>query len=1010
MPKSDYYGEGGRLSSSAAPILTKTAYAHDCKDASLLIDGLHKADLAHAIMLYEEGVIPEGVAQKLIRGLIDIQRIPAGSFPVNPELGDVYNSKDFSLKSLIGDAAGWIHAGRARREAVNIAYLIAVRKRLEYLAEGIAEFAESLLKLAQTHQDTISPDFTYLLHAHPTSLGHYLGTFLFGVLRDMDRLIESYSRLNRSPAGSGSVNGSSLPLNRERLAELLGFDSVIPHTRDAMWQVDLPMEILSNLAMMMTNLNRFADELQIWNTAEFSYVDLPDSLCRASVIMPQKKNPYPLAYFRGVSSWLTGKMASFGAHGKGVSGNPDSRIFIYGDLPEAIDKTIGALELFSAVLNDIEFRKDILEARVTESYAFTTDLADYLILEEKLDYRTAHHISGRVVKYMIDNGETGDQLTKSHVNKAAEAVAAREIDVPQSLIEKLKSPKEIVAARTSLGGAAPEQLADLFSQARDKIDEFDNWRFNLNSVLRFSLLDEVARNIIMPKAGLLELILNSAKEHPNKIAIREGKDRSVSYEGLLSQAWKMSQRFSVKREARVAIRIDDKINLMAAIIAVHFAGGVAVCLDVNDYSSMDQMMADCQPSVLLYENNKIDKDAKKKLAGSFKNLSWVDVPSIDDMDLDMFLLDSMVVPDIEPNQLAHLFYTSGTTGHRKGVEITHDAYVVPAHSLNQAMSHDKDIVEYVVGNIAHAFPFGRLRALLFIGATAVVDNGVARPQKILNQLKENDCNAIAAPASVIKLLVKSFTSDFGAFSGQLRVIKMGTQSIDIQNKRLLCRLFPNTKLIQQYGASEAPRSVVNDLKTATNDDTTGRILPGYYLSVRNEQGVSIVRPGHVGRIWIKGPHTARGYWNREEKTQTAFSKGWFITDDGGSVDEFGQVSIYGRLDEVINFGGQKLHPVDLEDIIEPFADGIKFVIVGIADPEQFNGEIPVFVQETNGQTGLSSNDTWLQTRMKITRSLGKSAKLLPKLAFNIDSIPYTGSGKPKRKLLSKQIEEYMDPN
>jgi len=892
MSKSDYYGEGGRLSGGASPVLAKTAYAHDCKDAPLLMDGLHKADLAHAIMLYEEGVIPPDVAPVLVKGLIDLQRIPAGSFPVNPELGDVYNSKDTALKAMIGDAAGWLHAGRARREAVNLAYLIAVRKQLEYLAEGLSEFAETLLDLAERHIDTITPDFTYLLHAHPTCLGHYFGTFLFGVLRDMDRLQEAFKRFNRSPAGSGSVNGSSLPLNRDRLAKLLGFDSVIPHTRDAMWQVDMPMEIMANLVMMMTNLNRFSDELQIWNTAEFSSVNLPDSLCRASVIMPQKKNPYPLAYFRGVSSWLTGKMASFGAHGKGVSGNPDSRIFIYGDLPEAIEKSTGALELFSAVLSDIEFRKELLESRVADSFAFTTDLADYLILKEKIDYRTAHHISGRVVRNMIDKGEKGTQLTKAHVEQASKDFIGRKLTVSQKVIDRLKSPKQIVASRTSKGGAAPEQLDDLFRQCKERIEKFGAWREGLDSITRFSELDETARQLTTPKGNFLELVMRSAKASPKKIAIKEGKERAFSYHQLMSQAWEISQKISVKPEFRVAVRVDDKVNLMAAIMAVHFAGGAAVCLDVSDEDSLKLMINDSKPDVILFERSALDPDIQSSLKKSFSKIKWCDVKPIDEMSDKLVPLKNMSVPSTKNDQLAHLFYTSGTTGHRKGVEITHSAYVVPAHSLNQAMGHDEDVIEFVVGNIAHAFPFGRLRAIFFAGGTAVLDNGTALPQKILGHLRDKQCNAIGAPASVIKILARQFTEQFGALSDQMRILKMGTQAVDADTKQLLRRLFPDTRLIQQYGASEVPRSVVNDMKTATNDQTTGRILPGYYLSIRDQEGRPLLRPGSVGRVWIKGPHAARGYWKRPEKTASSFSDGWFITDDGGSIDEFGQVTLY----------------------------------------------------------------------------------------------------------------------
>ena len=169
---SDYYGDGGRLSSSPKDILIQTAYNHDCNDASILLPGLHKADLAHALMLIEEEIIPRETGIKLLQGLKDLEAIPLDEFPIDPSNGDVYNSKDIALKKKIGDISGWLQSGRARREAVNLCYLIAVRERLLVPAEAITSLEQKIIQVAKDEHDTVMTDLPYIPAAHPSTRAH----------------------------------------------------------------------------------------------------------------------------------------------------------------------------------------------------------------------------------------------------------------------------------------------------------------------------------------------------------------------------------------------------------------------------------------------------------------------------------------------------------------------------------------------------------------------------------------------------------------------------------------------------------------------------------------------------------------------------------------------------------------------------------------------------------------------------------------------------------------------
>lgn len=468
-----YFGEGGRLTVSAGQALIDSAYKHDCEDANVLLPGLHEADLAHGIALVEAGVIPSDVAPILFRGLLDLREMT--DLPIRPELGDVYNSKEAVLKDRIGAAAGWIHAGRPRREAVNIAFLLAVRERLLGLVEAHLEMAETAVHLAEAHRRTLMPDFTYLQHAHPTTFGHYLLTFVYPVFRDLERLQHCYRVFNTSPAGSGSVNGTRLPIDRDRLGSLLGFDEVTPHTRDAMWQPDSPIELMAAIVALLININRLGEELQIWTTSEFDFVEFGDELARASVIMPQKKNPYGLAWIRGLTGTMLGKMSSFAAVGKTYSGNPDSRVFIYGELPRSLDRTTEALRLIQATLGSIRLNEDVLRKRAGEGFSQATDLAELIMTARQVDYRTAHQIVGRIVRQALELKIEASDVTPQMLDEASTEITGKPLGFTVDELSTALDPAQIVASRQGRGGASYDRVSEMIAECRTRLAEEREW-------------------------------------------------------------------------------------------------------------------------------------------------------------------------------------------------------------------------------------------------------------------------------------------------------------------------------------------------------------------------------------------------------------------------------------------------------------------------------------------------------------------------------------------------------
>ncbi len=453
------------------PVLA--AYAREAGDTDLLYDGMSLADLAHVVGLVEAKIIPRRDGGELLAALLQAHAVPPPDFAADPTRGDLYSNRVAYLRSST-PTVGWLGAGRPRREASTIAYRIRARSGLLELACALEEWAVAGLDLAETHVGTLFPDYTYLLPAQPTVFGHYLLTFLYPILRDLDRMRGVFRRTNSSPAGSGSVNGSRLPLDRARVAELLGFDEVVPHARDAMWQADGPIEVAGLLSSVLINLDRLAEDLQIFCTVEFGLVQLADRHTRPSVIMPQKRNPYSLAYLRGVAGESIGTLAAMAAVGKTPSGQIDNRIFVYGAVPRAIDRATAAVRVMADVLRALEVDPVRSAERASSHFIGATDLAELVMMEEGLDYETAHRIVGRAVRASSESSET--TLSSKSLDAAAEAEIGCRLALENDWIAAALDPKSIVATRTGRGGAAAKEVTAMIAECRESLAAHRQWR------------------------------------------------------------------------------------------------------------------------------------------------------------------------------------------------------------------------------------------------------------------------------------------------------------------------------------------------------------------------------------------------------------------------------------------------------------------------------------------------------------------------------------------------------
>lgn len=444
-----------------APELVDSGFALENADAPLLHAGLNLADLAHVLDLRARGVVPEEPARRLLAVLLDAVGTRAEDFPYDPAFGEPYNSRERHFVAQIGDDAGWLHAGRPRREAVRIALRLHLRGQLVDLIESAAALAATIATVADRHSRTWLPDQTYLQHAQPSTFGHYVLSFAFPLLRDADRLVEGLAWTNTSPGGAGCVNGSRLLGDRGPVAALLGFDGVIEHTRDAMWQTDGLVEMLASTASLVGTQSKLAEDLEIWASSEFDYVTVADGYSRASVLMPQKRNPYSLSIIRGASGTLIGRLTGFLAVIKSPSARSDNLIYAYGEVPRALDLALRTTRLTDGVIRTLGVNASRMWDALESGFCQATDLAEHVMLTCGLNYRTAYQVVGIAVRTAHDRGLRGVDLDGAMLDAAAVEFSGRPIGLTGLDLTEVLDPRRIVETRTAAGGAAPEVVEEM---------------------------------------------------------------------------------------------------------------------------------------------------------------------------------------------------------------------------------------------------------------------------------------------------------------------------------------------------------------------------------------------------------------------------------------------------------------------------------------------------------------------------------------------------------------------
>jgi argininosuccinate lyase len=455
VTESEELGRGGRLRGAAAGELVAAAFAAESAHGPRLAHGLSLADLAHAVALVEGGDLHGDDAKALLRGLLELHEIPGEEFPWDPSLGDAFNAREAELERRVGrSAAGWLSAGRPRREAFRVGVRLTARSGARELHDALVAQAAALARHAAATKAALATDYTYLQPAQPTTVGHLLLAYAYPALRDAERAQRSHAQLGASVAGAGGSAGSRWSLDRTRLAELLGCDGLVEHAKDAAWQADVYVELLAALAIAATHQSQLGQDFEIYASQEFGLLELADSHSRASALMPQKKNPYALAAVRTQAAQAAGDLAAALVALHTGSARTDHFHLLNGTVPRALDEGVAIARLTASVLDGVELRLDRFEQIARDSFVTAADVADVLALTGALDYRSAHTVVGRAVRDLVEAGEPPSALTPERLAAAGEAALGRRVELDEETLREALDPARCAAARKQAGSSS----------------------------------------------------------------------------------------------------------------------------------------------------------------------------------------------------------------------------------------------------------------------------------------------------------------------------------------------------------------------------------------------------------------------------------------------------------------------------------------------------------------------------------------------------------------------------
>ena len=423
-----------------------------------------RGSLAHVEMLAKQGILTEEEREQIKEGLQGILRdVESGALEITDKYEDIHSFVEAVLTERIGEAGKKLHTGRSRNDQVALDMKLYIRDEVRELDGLLKEILEVLLCIMEENTQTFMPGFTHLQKAQPITLAHHMGAYFEMFKRDRSRMQDIYERMNECPLGSGALAGTTYPLDREYTAELLGFRGPTQNSMDSVADRDYLIELLSAMSTVMMHLSRFSEEVIIWNSNEYKFVEIDDAYSTGSSIMPQKKNPDIAELVRGKTGRVYGALMSLLTTMKGIplAYNKDmqeDKELVF----DAIDTTKGCLALFTGMLKTMKFNKDRMEDSAKRGFTNATDAADYLV-NHGVPFRDAHGIVGQLVLYCIERNMALDDMSLEEFQAVSPVF---EEDIYDAI-----SMKTCVEMRNTIGAPGQKAMEKVIERAKAYLAE-----------------------------------------------------------------------------------------------------------------------------------------------------------------------------------------------------------------------------------------------------------------------------------------------------------------------------------------------------------------------------------------------------------------------------------------------------------------------------------------------------------------------------------------------------------
>ena len=425
-----------------------------------------RGSIAHVKMLARQGILSSEDEKAIIEGLTGIlEDLDSGklTIPEHSEYEDIHSFVEGTLTERIGEAGKRLHTGRSRNDQVALDMKLYTRDEIGELDGLLKDLLKELLEIMEENLDTFMPGFTHLQKAQPITLAHHMGAYFEMFSRDRSRLGDIRRRMNYCPLGSGALAGTTYPLDRSYTAELLGFDGPTLNSMDSVADRDYLIELLAALSTISMHLSRFCEEIIIWNTNEYRFVEIDDSYSTGSSIMPQKKNPDIAELIRGKSGRVYSALVSLLTTMKGLPLAYNKDMQEDKELSfDAIDTVKGCLALFTGMISTMTFRKDVMEESAKRGFTNATDAADYLV-NHGVPFRDAHGIVGQLVLACIERGISLDELALEEYQKISPVF---EEDIYQAI-----SMETCVEKRTTIGAPGRKAMEQVIEVYRKQLEE-----------------------------------------------------------------------------------------------------------------------------------------------------------------------------------------------------------------------------------------------------------------------------------------------------------------------------------------------------------------------------------------------------------------------------------------------------------------------------------------------------------------------------------------------------------